>query len=73
MRTTQYVTRFTFEVVPCLILGLFRRFFHRCASILAQRYKGAGGWAGGGRGGGGGGESSQVKTRGHHAVAPRWS
>ena len=34
--------RFTFEVVPCLILGLFRRFFHRCASILAQSYKGVG-------------------------------
>ena len=31
--------QFTFEVVPCLILGLFRQFFHRCASILAQSYK----------------------------------
>ena len=45
---------FTFEVVPCLILGLFRRFFHRCASILAQSYKGVGGWEAG-RGGGWGG------------------
>ena len=35
--------QFTFEVVPCLILGLFRRFFHRCASILAQGYKEVGG------------------------------
>ena len=26
--------QFTFEGVPCLILGLVRRFFHRCASIL---------------------------------------
>ena len=34
--------QFTFEVVPCLILGLFRRFFRRCASILAQCYKGVG-------------------------------
>ena len=24
--------QFTFEAVPCLILGLFRQFFHRCAS-----------------------------------------
>ena len=50
--------RFTFEVVPCLILGLFRRFFRRCASILAQCYKGVGGWEGGGEGrvGWGGGE-----------------
>ena len=36
--------QFTFEVVPCLILGLFRQFFHRCASILAQHYKGVGEW-----------------------------
>ena len=52
--------QFTFEVVPCLILGLFRRFFRRCASILAQCYEGVGGreegrggkgW-GGGEGGG---------------------
>ena len=35
--------QFTFEVVPCLILGLFRRFFRRCASILAQYYEGVGG------------------------------
>ena len=43
--------QFTFEVVPCLILGLFRRLFHRCASILAQRYKGwVGGWVGGEQG-----------------------
>ena len=45
--------QFTFEVDPCLILGLFRQFFQRCASILAQRYKGVGvkeegrgGWGG---------------------------
>ena len=55
--------QFTFEVVPCLILGLFRRFFRRCASILAQCYEGVGGreegrggWGGGGEGGVGGGE-----------------
>ena len=30
--------QFTFEVVPCLILSLFRRFFRRCASISAQSY-----------------------------------
>ena len=35
--------QFTFEVVPCLILGLFRRFFRRSASILAQCYEGVGG------------------------------
>ena len=35
--------QFTFEVVPSLILGLFRRFFRRCASILAQCYEGVGG------------------------------
>ena len=35
--------QFTFEVVPCLILGLFRRFFRRCASILAQCNEGVGG------------------------------
>ena len=61
--------QFTFEVVPCLILGLFRRFFRRCASILAQCYKGVGGWEERegrvGRGGGeGGGKNPQVKTRG---------
>ena len=43
--------QFTFEVVPCLILGLFRHFFLRYASILAQHYKGWGG-RGGGEGGG---------------------
>ena len=32
--------QFTFEVVPCLILSLFRRFFQRCASISAQSYQG---------------------------------
>ena len=62
--------QFTFEVVPCLILGLFRRFFRRCASILAQCYKGVGGREEGrggvGRGGGEGGRQKppQVKTRG---------
>ena len=45
--------QFTCEVVPCLILGLFRRFFRRCASILAQYYEGVGGWEGGGEGGAG--------------------
>ena len=35
--------QFTFEVVPCLILGLFRRFFRRRASILTQCYEGVGG------------------------------
>ena len=45
--------QFTFEVAPCLISGLFRRFFRRCASILAQCYEGVGGWEeGGGRVGG---------------------
>ena len=50
--------QFTFEVVPCLILGLFRRFFQRCASILAQCYEGVGGREErrGGEGGVGGGE-----------------
>ena len=55
--------QFTFEVLPCLILGLFRRFFRRCASILAQCYEGVGGWEGGGVGR----EEEkppQVKTRG---------
>ena len=33
---------FTFEVVPC-----FRRYFKRCASILAQCYEGLVGWLGG--------------------------
>ena len=57
--------QFTFEVVPCLILGLFRRFFRRCASILAQCYKGVGGWEEReGRVGRGGGKNPQVKTRG---------
>ena len=64
--------QFTFEVVPCLILGLFRRFFRRCASILAQCYEGGGGWEGrGGEGGVGWGgvgreeeKPPQVKTRG---------
>ena len=56
--------QFTFEVVPCLILGLFRRFFRRCASILAQCYEGEGE----GEGGVGVGREEekppQVKTRG---------
>ena len=68
--------QFTFEVVPCLILGLFRRFFRRCASILAQCYEGVGGreegrggWGGGWAGGRRGVEREeekppQVKTRG---------
>ena len=62
--------QFTFKVVPCLILGLFRRFFRRCASILAQCYEGVGGWEGGGEGRVGWGvgreeeKPPQVKTRG---------
>ena len=61
--------QFTFEVVPCLISGLFRRFFRRCASISAQCYKGVGGWEEReGRGGegrwGGRWQNPQVKTRG---------
>ena len=58
--------QFTFEVVPCLILGLFRRFFRRCASILAQCYKGVGGREEGRVGWGGREEEKppQVKTRG---------
>ena len=67
--------RFTFEVVPCLILDLFRQFFHKCASILAQSCKGVSGWVGGREGrvgvgvgdGEGGGKSSQVKIRGHQS------
>ena len=43
--------QFTFEVAPCLISGLFRRFFRRCASILAQCYEGVGGWEEGWAGG----------------------
>ena len=55
--------QFTFKVVPCLILGLFRRFFRRCASILAQCYEGVGGWEGGGEGREGwGGEEGGEKT-----------
>ena len=68
--------QFTFEVVPCLILGLFRRFFHRCASILAQSYKGVGGWEAGGAGRGGGGEGGGKSYPGEDTgppVAPRWS
>ena len=58
--------QFTFEVVPCLILGLFRRFFRRCASILAQCYEGVGGREGGVGWGEGREEEKppQVKTRG---------
>ena len=66
--------QFTFEVVPCLILGLFRRFFHRCASILAQCYKGVSGQEAE-RSGEGGGKSFQVKTRDHqlHPDGPNHS
>ena len=58
-------TQFTFEVVPCLILGLFRRFFQRCASILAQCYEGVGGReeGRGGWGEGGGKTSPGEDTR----------
>ena len=63
--------QFTFEVVPCLILGLFRRFFQWCPSILAQQYKG---WVSGrqvkvGKGGGVEREEATlfVKTRGHQS------
>ena len=65
--------QFTFEVVPCLILGLFRRFFHRCASILAQSYKGMGGQeAGRGEGWGGSWQKLPGEDMGP-PVAPRWS
>ena len=57
---------FTFEVVPCLILGLFRRFFHRYASILAQHYKGVGGRRVGVGGGEGGGKTPRL-TWGHQS------
>ena len=73
--------QFTFEVVPCWILGLFRRFFRSCASIFAQCYKR---WAGGRRGRGGwdgegGGKKTQVNTRGEqlptdgpdHTIRPK--
>ena len=55
--------QFIFEVVPCLVLGLFRQFFRKCASILAQFYEGVGGRE---EGGVGRDEKkpSQVKTRG---------
>ena len=46
--------QFAFEVVPCLILGPFRRFFQRCASVLAQCYKGLHRMRGGVGGEGGG-------------------
>ena len=64
--------QFTFEVVPCLILGLFKRFFKRCASILAQHYKGGkegrvGGWQKTPC------QVKSLKTRGHAPVALRWS
>ena len=58
----------TFEIVPCLILGLFRQFLEGVrTSILAQRYEG---WVSGRRDGVGGvgvgrkGKTTQVKTRG---------
>ena len=54
--------QFTFEVVPCLILGLYRRFFRRCVSILSQRYERMSGWE---EGWGGRRKSPQVKTQGH--------
>ena len=59
--------QFTCEVVPCLILGLFRRFFRRCASILAQCYEGVGGreeGRRGGEGGVGGGEGGEKTSPG---------
>ena len=51
-----YKIQFTFEVVPCLILSLFRQVFQRCVSILAQRYKGVGREEA---------RAPQVKTRGY--------
>ena len=65
--------QFTFEVVPCLILGLFRQFFSQVYINFGQALQ-EGGWAGGGEGwvgvgsGEGGGKSSQVKTRGHQSL-----
>ena len=61
------IIQFIFEVVPCLISGLFRQFFRRCASILAQCYEGVGGGEGRVGGGEGGREEEkppQVKTQG---------
>ena len=60
------VIQFTFEIAPCLILGLFRRFFRKCASILAQCYEEVGGTEGGGKGRVEREEEKppQVKTRG---------
>ena len=56
--------QFTFEVVPCLILSLFRRFFQRCASILDQRYKaGVGRWEEGRGGVGRGGEWGERRAK----------
>ena len=58
--------QFIFEVVPCLILSLFRRFFRRCASILAQHYMGVGGWVGVGEA-----KTPQVEDM-RSLVAHRW-
>ena len=54
--------QFTFEVVPCLILGLFRRFFQRFFLVL----QGGGRVGGEGGAGGEGGrwQNPQMKTRG---------
>ena len=58
--------QFTFEVVPCLILGLQTIFWKVC--ITFSRALRAGGWVGGGvvwvewKGGEGGGKPSQMKT-----------
>ena len=47
--------QFTFEVVPCLISGLFRRFFSKVCINFSPVLRG-GGRVGGGEGGVGGGE-----------------
>ena len=65
-----------FKVVPCLILGLFRRFFHSYASILAQSYKGWVGWKRGGAGRGGRVGREEENPPGEDTgppVTPRWS
>ena len=60
--------QFTFEVVPCLILGDFftgvRQFWPRVTRGWVGKRRGGAGRGGGGEGGG---KSCQVKTRGHQS------
>ena len=75
--------QFTFEVVPCLILGLFRQFLKVCINFGPVLQVG---WVGGRRegqvrvgGGEEGGKKPQVKTQGHqspldgpdHSIRPK--